>query len=118
MITYFYLDFIDMNAAKFYLKINSFKTKKEYSEQLKSVIDKIDTNSSDNIFKFKLNYSTNFPQCGFSRMRMNKNENEQYFKTSEFKRIIEKLEKNKNKSMKDIYDKIKKENKSKKNKTK
>ena len=88
----FYLDFIDINVAKFYLKMNSFKTKREYTKQLKLIINKINTNTNDKIFKFKKDYSTNFPQCAFSRMRMNKCQIEQYFKTSEFKHIIDKLE--------------------------
>ena len=120
----YYLDFIDINVAEFFLKIDSYKTKKEYSQKLTSVINKINTSSSEQIFKFKKNYSIDFPQCGLSRMRMNRNIIDQYFKIGKFKKINEKLEseeseeKDNYKSMEDIDDEIKKEKKSHKNQKK
>ena len=120
----YYLDFIDINVAEFYLEIDSFKTKEDYSKKLTSVINKINTNSSEQIFKFRKNYSINIPQCGFSRMRMNRNIIDQYFKIRNFKKFNEKLEseeseeKDNYKSMEDIDDEIKKEKKSHKNQKK
>ena len=90
----YYFEFIDLNIAKFYLKINTIKTIKDYTKKLKSIIKKINPNLEDKTFKFKMNYSTNFPQCAFSRMRMNHKELEQFCKTNEFKQFIkERLQK-------------------------
>lgn len=57
--------------------MKNFKTKKEYINKLIPIIEKINPNLKGNIFKFKMTYSTDIPQCAWSLMRMNQTGDEQ-----------------------------------------
>ena len=81
----YYLYLIDISLAEFFLTIKNIKTKKEYISKLIPIIEKINPNLSANVFKFKINYSTDFPQCAWSLMRMKQIRNG---KTNEKNEII------------------------------
>ena len=84
----YYLDIIDINLAKLFVNINEFKTKKDYEKKLISIINQVNPNLNDNIFKFKKNYSTDFPQCAFSRMRMSQLGIKQFKERNKFEEIL------------------------------
>ena len=65
----FYVNQIDICIAELYLNIKKFKTFKNYKEDLEKLLEKLNENETESVFKFRKTLFTNITQCAFSLNR-------------------------------------------------
>ena len=66
----FYVNQIDICIAELYLNIKKFKTFKNYKEELEKLLEKLNENETESVFKFRKTLFTNVTQCSFSLNRV------------------------------------------------
>ena len=65
----YFIEKLDLNIAEFYLNISTLKTMKNYLSQLEELLNNMDCNVKESIFKFKKSCFTNISHCLFSLNR-------------------------------------------------
>ena len=65
----FYVNQIDICIAELYLNIKKFKTFKNYKEEFGKLLEKLNENETESVFKFRKTLFTNITRCAFSLNR-------------------------------------------------